>query len=273
MPFIHHTVFEEYYDGYSYGMSVHSYNALTYVPGKHVTQLQKDGAKWTSDYRDHRWLHDSFVPPLAHFLWIVPLHAWLAFTLVLFAQVHTDASKIWLGIVAAAGAGAVALFWKHLYFNACVLLLKRAHPAKYHEGAFGMLKLQFQDAEKFSRWLREQLEPRAQYFGRVQPLVDKYLEITRDGQSLIATYDWHHPQWRPLHDKLEQAAATAADTIRPIYVEATGAEHWAAQEQAARSTAIANFEKTEDDRIEAQRVAMISDDIDTYVQGQGSIAP
>lgn len=124
---------------------------------------------------------------------------------------------------------------------------------------------------EFSDWLVNQLYGEEPYFGRVHPIVDRYLEATAKGAALYENGGYSSGK-AILGPALTKAADQAYKLLRPIYEEATNAKESREQEKAARIASETAFREGEEARITQQRIAMAIEDMEAFSLGNQALA-
>jgi|GEM_PF-5940427 len=262
MPFYQHLDRVNYARGHVY--------VKTYVPGPRLTHFHKRALNWQQSDWKNRNTGSSLVSRW-HFAWIIALHACQTLCLVVALTARTEAGLVWMSILTVLLATPTALFWYiSVYLDGLAYRLNKRYTLPQLNGVqFSRLRTGRQSV--FKEWLIEQLVPTAPYFGRVQPIVDSYLEATASGAALWGTLGLDHLYFKTINEALYVAADQACELLQPIYNESVEAKSRREQEEDARIARENEFCEGEEARITKARVAMAVEDMQTFSEGHRAL--
>lgn len=246
-----------------------------YATGSRLTPHQKNAIihdrnpKWN-------WYHDSFLPPLKDFAWIVPLHIAFLFFLYMTIAAETESGHIWMGALSLLGLIGPVLFWRHLYYNRVVQQLHKHTIVLNIGGKIGDDKRLYDLASSmrrpdgFDKWFYAQLYENAWHFGAVHVITDEYLRSIEQAYQLKQSLTQYEDK-NKLNGLFEKASDIAYEKLRPIYEEYMHEKARLKREEDARIASETTYRKREEKRITAQRIAMAAEDIQTYIEGNQAL--
>lgn len=249
-----------------------------YVPGKTISRHQVRALKRFSSGTWY-WYHDSFLPPLRSFAWIVPLHLCFTALIYLFLTADKPYEYIWFGGGTALMALFMSMFWTHMYFNTTTRQLHQrqvipdlSKEDRWRYLARGYVLPTTMRPSAFSAWLYDQLKAVAPHFGAVSTIIESYVAATNRSQKLLRSLPREADERDELDNLLKTASDTAYEQLRPIFEKDMQAKAQAEREAQAKIVSETKYRQGEEKRITNQRVQMASEDVNAYIQGHTELA-